>query len=99
MNSTTICELQIKDNVIQKTECRESHLFRPLSSEEGGARTEVTSSVSLVSTTNAGAAAKLSSKTIHLTDFEILWCLLTSIFCDRQPRFQHIDFGSPWCSG
>ena len=61
MNSTSICQLQINDNVIQATECRETHLFRPLSTENGGARTEVTSSIKLISTLSAAAPAKQSS--------------------------------------
>lgn len=57
MNSNSICELSIQDGFVQDTKCRETHLFRPFSTENGGARTEVTSSISLVSTA-AGAAPK-----------------------------------------
>lgn len=66
MNSTSVCKQQIKEGIVQSTKCEETHLFRPLSSENGGARTDVTSSISLVSTA-AGNVKISSSKFINLS--------------------------------
>jgi len=59
MNSTSICKQQIKEGIVQSTKCEETHLFRPLSSEKGGARTDVSSSITLVST--ASGSVQVSS--------------------------------------
>lgn len=69
MNSTSVCQQHIKEGVVQSVECKETHLFRPLSTENGGARTDAISSISLVSKTSAGAAMKMatSSKVVSST--------------------------------
>ena len=56
LNSTSVCRQQIKDGIVQSTECEEVHLFRPLSSENGGARAEVSSSIKLINSANTGPA-------------------------------------------
>jgi len=61
MNSTSVCKQSIKEGVVESAECRESHLFRPLSSENGGARTQVVSSLKLV-TVSAAAAVKIAGE-------------------------------------
>jgi len=64
MNSTSICKQQIKEGIVQSTKCEETHLFRPLSSEKGGARTDVSSSITLVST--ASGSVQVSSSKLKL---------------------------------
>lgn len=60
LNSTSKCEQHISDGVMQSVECQEEHLFRPMSTENGGgARTVATSSLVLKATK---AAAQINER-------------------------------------
>lgn len=56
MNSTSVCRQFIKNGIVESVECQEAHMFRPLSTENGGgAQTEVTSTLKFVSARDASA--------------------------------------------
>ena len=64
LNSSSTCYITIKDGVIASTICQESHLFRPLSSQlGGGARTDATSSITLI-----GKAPAIPTSTTGITE-------------------------------
>merc|ERR1712131_81250 len=78
LNSSSTCHITIKDGVISSTICKESHLFRPLSSPlGGGARTDAISPITLIgkapatTTTQTGAMIRGDLVVDHSANTEI----------------------------
>ena len=66
MKSTHVCNQEINSNgIISLSECQETHVFRPFSRHESGARTQVTSKLTFYRQT-AGVTSRNGNCSIDI---------------------------------